>query len=71
MVTERDIKTFIVDCPDCGEDILLRGKIALGLKVVCPNCSADLEVIDVDPVELDWSYDYDYDDEEDDEDEDW
>ena len=57
-------------CPDCGEEITLRGNIRLGQEVVCPHCDAELEVVETDPLELDWAYDDgDYDDEE--EDEDW
>jgi len=51
-------------CPDCEERILVQGPARIGQKVNCPNCDAELEVIAVDPVELDWVYD-DYDGEED------
>jgi Zn-finger nucleic acid-binding protein len=37
----------------------------MGLKVNCPNCDAELEVIETDPVELDWVYDDDEDQDED------
>ncbi|MBN1178152.1 MAG: lysine biosynthesis protein LysW [Anaerolineae bacterium] len=48
-------------CPSCGEDIKLRDNLKIAQTVVCPYCETDLEVIDLDPVELDWAY---YDDEE-------
>jgi len=46
--------TAIVTCPDCGEKIILKGIIHVGLGVPCPNCEAELEVVQMMPVELDW-----------------
>jgi lysine biosynthesis protein LysW len=63
-------KTTVVACPDCEENITLRGEIDWGLQVTCPHCGTKLEVINTDPVELDWAveeYDDDEDDDEDDE----
>ncbi len=60
-------------CPDCGEKIPLSPPIRLGAQVTCPNCEAELEIVETDPVELDWVYeddDYDY-EQEDEDDEDW
>ena len=54
-------------CPSCGEDIKLRENLKIGQMVDCPHCETELEVIDLDPVELDWAY---YDDDEE-WDEDW
>ena len=51
----------IVICPDCGEEIFLKGRIELGREVICPNCDAELKVVETKPLALDWSYD-DYDD---------
>lgn len=56
-------------CPSCGEDIKITGRTRTGQKLSCPHCDAWLEVIEVDPVELDWVYDEF--DEEDEEDEEW
>ena len=65
-------------CPDCAERIVLRNTIHVGLEVTCPHCDAILEVIDTEPLELDWAYEDDWDDEDEDEededeedDEDW
>lgn len=44
-------------CPSCGDDIKLPSHLKIGQKVTCPSCDADLEVIDLNPVELDWAYD--------------
>jgi lysine biosynthesis protein LysW len=71
MITGKRIKTVAVECPDCEEKINMTGEIVWGQKVVCPHCGVDLEVINVDPVELDWVFedsDYDY---PDDDEEDW
>ena len=48
-------------CPACGDDIKLPNPLKVGKSVTCPYCEAELEVIDLDPVELDWAY---YDDDE-------
>lgn len=64
-----DIKgqSVFATCPDCGQKIRMQGAIRMGQEVVCPNCDAELEVIETDPVELDWIYDeYDGEDEDDD-----
>ena len=69
-------------CPSCGEWVNLPDHPEIGQKITCLECEADLEVIEVNPVELDWVYmedeldEEDWDDEEDlddedDEDEDW
>jgi alpha-aminoadipate carrier protein LysW len=43
-------------CPDCDGEIRLSPHGRLGQKLVCPHCGADLEVIGVDPLELDWAH---------------
>lgn len=65
-------------CPDCGEKIALPGEVYLGRKVICPDCEAELEVVETSPLQLDWLYedDFDYEDEEedqepDDQEDDW
>jgi lysine biosynthesis protein LysW len=57
-------------CPDCDEKIVLQSPSRLGQKLTCPHCDADLEVISVDPLELDWVYDWAWEEEEED-DEGW
>jgi alpha-aminoadipate carrier protein LysW len=59
-------------CPDCDGRITLNPSVKLGQKLSCPHCDAELEVIGVDPLELDWAYDWSWDEDEEDEDnEDW
>lgn len=58
-------------CPSCEGQITVRGNAQIGDSVRCPHCYEDLEVIETQPIELDWSYDEDEDDWYDDEDDDW
>jgi lysine biosynthesis protein LysW len=64
-------------CPSCEGQVNLQDKVGVGEKVRCPHCYEDLEVIETDPIELDWAYeeddwDDDWDDDDwDDEDDDW
>jgi lysine biosynthesis protein LysW len=58
-----------VYCLDCDEKIVLYPHPRLGQKLVCPHCGVDLEVISVDPLELDWVHDWAY--EGDGDEEDW
>ena len=66
MVTKKMAQTETADCPDCGGKVTLQGAVRIGRRVRCPNCEADLEVVETIPVELDWYYE-----EESEEDEDW
>lgn len=64
-------KRTTAECPDCGEKVTLRGAVALGQRVTCPHCEAVLEVVETDPVELDWAEEDEDLDEDEEEDEDW
>ena len=66
-MSNTDARTTLVRCPDCNERIRIGGTIRLGRKVTCPNCEAELEIVETGPVELDWVAD-DYADEDEDED---
>lgn len=67
----------IAFCPDCEEGINFRVKPKMGQRLTCPHCDADLEVINLSPLELDWAYeepDMEWEDEEEweeEEEEDW
>ena len=56
-------------CPDCDEKIVLQSPVSLGQKLTCPHCDAELEVISVEPLELDWVYDWSWEEEEEEEEE--
>ena len=57
-------------CPDCDEKITLNNP-RVGQKLLCPFCDTEVEVIGLNPLDLDWAYDMSYDDDdwEDDDDE--
>ena len=55
-------------CPDCDGRIAFNPVPKVGKRLTCPHCDAELEVIDLDPVELDWVSDESDEDWEDDED---
>lgn len=48
-------------CPLCKENVHLGSQLKVGDQVICPGCDAQLEIVSLYPVELDWPYDgYDY-----------
>jgi lysine biosynthesis protein LysW len=53
------------ECPSCGSKVFVGTKPRVGQRVKCPSCSSELEVVWLDPVELDWPYDEDEFDEDD------
>lgn len=62
-------------CPDCNSEIYFSKRPALGQTVTCKECSAHLEVVETNPIELDWTleeeelddeFEYEYDDDDDD-----
>lgn len=40
-------------CPECGAEILLEPGTEVGEILVCPDCGVDLEVLSLDPPEVD------------------
>jgi lysine biosynthesis protein LysW len=68
-VAHRTTVKRVVTCVDCGAQIAVSSPLQIGQRIVCPECKTKLEVIDTDPVELDWAYD-EYGSRDDDE-EDW
>jgi lysine biosynthesis protein LysW len=42
-------------CPDCGGKIMLGPKPRKGQWIACPHCNADLEIVSLNPLELDWA----------------
>jgi len=43
-------------CPGCSEELRVRGRVRLGRRVYCPTCEEDLEIIETDPIELDFCF---------------
>jgi alpha-aminoadipate/glutamate carrier protein LysW len=48
-------------CPECDEEVYVDAESEQGDVVTCDECGIDLEVVGLDPVELD-AYEGDYDD---------
>lgn len=48
-------------CPECDEEVYVDAESEQGDIVTCDECGTDLEVVGLDPVELD-IYEGDYDD---------
>jgi lysine biosynthesis protein LysW len=44
------------ECLICGEFIEIGLKLKYGQRLHCPACNAVLEVVDLDPIKLDWLY---------------
>ena len=60
-------------CPGCDDEMYIPGRPRVGTFVTCKTCEAELEVVEVNPLELDWRQmddddDDDYDDDDDDDD---
>ncbi len=55
-------------CPECSEDIYVDADSEQGDTVSCDECGTDLEIVGLDPIELD-IYEEDLDDFSDDEEE--
>lgn len=45
-----------VNCPICEERIKLSKKVSLLDRLCCPTCNALLEVINTNPIEIDWIF---------------
>lgn len=59
-------------CPECDTHVIIPASAELWDMVTCRTCGTELEVVDLDPPELDYWYDpdEDYDDYDDDYDDD-
>ena len=43
-------------CLDCEHEIEINANYTVGDKIKCFNCGVKLEIINLDPLELDWVY---------------
>jgi len=50
-------RTTLAPCPGCGHPINLGSRSKEGQRLACPNCRDYLEIINVEPLELDWAFD--------------
>lgn len=51
-----------VICPSCEEGVKLSDRLKIGQKVTCPYCAEKLLVIQLNPVEFEWSDGEDWED---------
>ena len=52
-----------VECLVCEEHVYVGRNPKIGSLVTCHNCDANFQVIDIEPVLIDWPFDEDEDDE--------
>ena len=53
-------KKLTVECLACDEDIFIGPKPKIGKYVICNSCDAEFQIIDLEPVLIDWPIDDDY-----------
>ena len=58
-MTTSKKKPVVGACPECDANVAFNKTPFLGQKKTCPDCLAELEVIGLSPIELDWAYEYD------------
>jgi hypothetical protein len=61
----------VILCIDCEEPITLGPNVRVGQRLLCPHCAAELEVISLSPLQLDWALDESGQEWEGDEEDDW
>lgn len=49
-------------CPECSEDVYVDADSEQGDVISCDECGTDLEIVGLDPIELDIHEDGDFDD---------
>jgi hypothetical protein len=47
----------VATCPECEGEFRTPPILKVGQRLICPNCDAELEVIHLSPLELDWAFD--------------
>lgn len=50
-------RTAVAPCPGCGRPVNLGSRPRVGQRLACPNCGDYLEIINMEPLELDWAFD--------------
>lgn len=43
-------------CPGCNGEVVVKSQIQVGDWITCSHCEADLKVVNLSPVMLDWAY---------------
>jgi lysine biosynthesis protein LysW len=44
-------------CPSCNANVSVKGTPKIGVHVTCKSCDTELEIVWLDPLELDWPMD--------------
>ena len=57
----------VTNCLSCEAEIRLRKPAKIGMLVTCAECGAELEVVWLDPLELDWPFIDDWEEDEEEE----
>jgi lysine biosynthesis protein LysW len=52
----KEARMFTVFCIDCEGPIRLESKPTEGEIILCSGCGTEMEVINLEPTELDWVY---------------
>ncbi len=50
-----------IECPNCGTLLDLNQNMKLGQVFNCPDCETELNVVNIEPFEIDYYYGEDYD----------
>lgn len=58
----ESIKMPTTACPDCSEDVFVDADAEQGDVISCDECGSELEIVGLDPIELDIYADEDSDD---------
>ena len=45
-------------CPSCDHPIHISGSARLAQKFLCKECRTELEVVELNPLTLDWAFDF-------------
>jgi hypothetical protein len=56
MTPRAAIKEATIECIECGVKSVVRGHITLGVQVTCPECETWMQVVSLDPIQVDWLY---------------
>ena len=63
-IAGKDIIMSESVCPSCNAQVKVKGAPKIGMRAKCESCDTELEVVWLDPLELDWPME-DFEDEED------
>lgn len=59
--SHRGKRTNFASCPLCRENVHIGSNMGVGHRLICPGCDAQLEIVSLIPLELDWPFGNDYD----------